>query len=298
MAKHIRFVSIKERMPSKIDGIEFEYSFELGTLKDAVFIPEHMYALDIQVSGTLQAVWRVSNKQVARIAAALATPYVLELARENRLVDLSPFILNTYSAPKSPPEEPHIEPGTVQAILAAAPPIVQAPISFLSEDISEVRDQINALTKSLWGDRILLLSQERPLFDMYKNAKSAEDFRARIQSLGIIIKDLNRATLAKAAKIQTTEGIGDFVLLERALETLTPAHEVVTAGTTFKQINSLRQGYPTHGDNADRFLQAHKYFGLPYPITDFSSAWEVILGRYFDAMKELRSLLSSAWSAN
>ena len=295
MAKYIRFVSIKER-PSRIDGIEFDYVFELGTLKDAVFVPKHMYVLDIQASRTLQTVWRVSNYQMARIAASLATPYVLELAREDRLGDLSPFKLNTYSAPKSPPEEPRIESGTIQAILATEPPMMQPSISFLSEDISEVRDQINALTKSLWGDRILLLSQERPLFDMYKNAKSAEDFRARIQSLGIIIKDLNRDALATAAGIQDPKDIGNFILLEKALGALTTAPEATAVVATFKQINFLRQGYPTHGDNAERFLRAHKHFGFPYPIADFSSAWEVILGKYFSAIKELRSLLSLAWS--
>ena len=296
MAKYIKFVSINERVPSRIDGIEFKYTFELGTLTGDAFIAEHRYVLDIQASGTLQAVWRVSNEQMARIAAALATPYVLELAREDRLSELSPFKLNTYTAPKAPPEEPRVEAGTVQAVLAALPSSAQESMSFLSEDISEVRDQINALAKSLWGDRILLLSQERPLLDMYKNAKSAEDFRARIQSLGIIIKDLNRAALAKASGVADPKDIGDFILLERALSSIATASEATDIGTTFKQINYLRQGYPTHGDNADKFLQAHKHFGLPYPIADFSAAWEVILGKYFGAMKATRSLLSLAWS--
>jgi hypothetical protein len=298
MGKYIRFVSIKERVPARIDGTEFEYVFEVGSLRGDAFVAEKRYVLDIQASGTLQAVWHVSSEQMARIAAALATPYVLELAREDRLAELSPFKLNTYSAPKSPPEETRVEPGTVQAVPAAGPAPTQSVLSFLSEDISEVRDQINALAKSLWGERILLLSQERPLLDMYKNAKSAEDFRARIQSLGIIVKDLNRAVLAKVAAVADPKGVGDFILLEKALSSIAPVGEVSAIGTTFKQINSLRQGYPTHGDNTDRFLQAHKHFGLSYPIADFSAAWEIILGRYFDAMKELRSLLTSAWSGN
>lgn len=297
MAKYIKFISINERVPSRIDGIEFEYTFELGTLVGDAFIAERSYVLAIQASGTLQAVWRVSNEEMSRIAAALATPYVLELAREDRLSELSPFKLNTYTVPKVPPEKPRLEAGTVQAVLTALPSVGQTSISFLSDDISEVRDQINAITKSLWGDRILLLSQERPLLDMYKNAKSAEDFRARIQSLGIIIKDLNRATLAKAARIADTKDIGDFILLERALSSIATTSEATAIGATFKQINFLRQGYPTHGDNADKFLQAHKHFGIPYPIADFSAAWEVILGKYFAAMKDIRSLLSLAWSA-
>jgi hypothetical protein len=111
MGKYIRFVSIKERVPARIDGTEFEYVFEVGSLRGDAFVAEKRYVLDIQASGTLQAVWRVSSEQMARIAAALATPYVLELAREDRLAELSPFKLNTYSAPKSPPEETRVEPG-------------------------------------------------------------------------------------------------------------------------------------------------------------------------------------------
>lgn len=233
---------------------------------------------------------------MTRIAAVLATPYVLELAREDQLAELSPFKLNTYSAPKFPPEEPRIEAGTVQAVVTATVGPSVSSLTFLSEDISEVRDQINALAKNLWGDRILLLSQERPLLDMYKNAKSAEDFRARIQSLGIIVKDLNRPPLAKAAGVADPKDVGDFILLEGALKSIAAESEVGAICATFKQINFLRQGYPTHGDNADKFLQAHRHFRLPYPIADFSAAWEAILGNYFSAMKEIRTLLSAAWS--
>jgi len=63
-----------------------------------------------------------------------------------------------------------------------------------------------------------------------------------------------------------------------------------------KNINYLRQGYPAHGDNAKRHLDAHAFFGLPYPIMDFGNAWERVLARYFDAMKEMRDVLSAVWT--
>jgi len=56
-----------------------------------------------------------------------------------------------------------------------------------------------------------------------------------------------------------------------------------------------RSPYPTHGDNAKKFLDAHRYFGIPYPVNDFSDAWETILGRYFYAMRTFMSALSTAW---
>jgi hypothetical protein len=295
-AKHIKFAGIKERSPSRIDGREFEYTFEIGTLNNGVFVREQCYVLDIQTSGTLEAIWRVSNVQLMQIAASFASTYVLELASEDRLAELSTFKLHTYNAPQSPPKELRLEPGTVQAVPATHATPDPASYSFLSENISEVRDQVNALAKSLWGDRILLLSQERPLFDMYKDAKSTEDFSARIQSLGIIVKDLNRTTLAKATAEKYPKDIPDFILLERALQSIANESEVSAICTTFKQINYLRQGYPTHGDNADKLLMAHQHFQLPYPIVDFSAAWETILGHYFNAMKRILSVMSAAWT--
>jgi hypothetical protein len=57
----------------------------------------------------------------------------------------------------------------------------------------------------------------------------------------------------------------------------------------------LRQGYPTHGDTAKKYLSAHRFFKLEYPITDHEAAWESILGDYFSAMRELLTILSTAW---
>jgi hypothetical protein len=175
MSTYIRFNCLTERTPPQIDGIEFEYAFEIGRIVNGTFVPERAYVLDIQASGTLQAVWHVSNEMMGRIAAALARPYVLQLAREDRLNDLVPFKLNTYTAPKTPPAEvPPLEAGPVEPVAPARTQPRLASLSFLSEDISELRDQINALSKNVWGARVLLLSQERPLFDMYKSASSPQ----------------------------------------------------------------------------------------------------------------------------
>jgi hypothetical protein len=295
MSKFIRFLELRETTPPGLDGHRYHMAFQVGEKRGDAFHPTETHAVDVEASRTLQTVWNKSDEQMAAYTGTAASSYVLEMARENRLHELQTLRLNTYTAPKEPPQSPKVEAGAVLPLSDTQPSNKAPGFSFLSEDISEVRDQINALAKDLWGDRILLLSQERPLLDMYKNAVSAEEFRARIQSLGIIIKDLNRGVLGKIAGIDPKD-TGDFILLEKALCSVTQASEVESIGTTFKQINYLRQGYPTHGDNAEKFLIAHKHFGLPYPIADFSAAWEGILGQYFAAMKTLLSVLSSAWS--
>lgn len=296
MKQFIRLLGIVKRPQSRIDGSEYDLFFELGTQTEQTFTQLKAFTVLVQVSGTLEAIWRISSEEMGKVAAALTLPRILELAREGKLDEIEPIKLNTYSAPHQPPPDRAPE-GSMHALVEAASPKQDSVTSFLSEDISEVRDQINALSKAVWGDRILLLSQERPLLDMYKNAQTQLDFRARVQSLGVIAKDLNRPVLAKAAALSDHGSVGDFVLMEMALETIAPKDQITPLTAVLKQVNSLRQGYPAHGDNADRFLAAHRYFGFPYPITDYSAAWEQILGKYFNAMKGIRELLSSAWQA-
>ena len=230
------------------------------------------------------------------IVAGVALPEVIKAVREGRETELQTIKLNTYSMPHEPPGM-WLGEGTIHLLNEPELPNFGVRLSFLSDDISEVRDQINALTKSLWGDRILHLSQERSLLDMYKSAENQTEFRARIQSLGVIAKDLNRPLLAKVSKTTDYSAVGDFVLLECALATLANGTAPAAVTANLKQINSLRQGYPAHGDNADKFLQAHRHFSLPYPVKDFEAAWERILSGYFSSMKELRNVLSQAWQA-
>jgi hypothetical protein len=296
MPQALRLLAIVKRPVSRIDGSEYDLFFEIGTLDDDVFSAERHIQVLAQVSGTLEAIWNISPDTMGKIAATIALPRVLEAVREGRETELKTVKLNTYSVPHEPPAVRAAE-GSIHPLTEPEPLKSSQPLSFLSDDISEVRDQINALAKSLWGDRILYLSQERPLLDMYKSAEDQTEFRARIQSLGVIAKDFNRTLLAKVSATTDPAGVGDFILLERALETLGDANAVKAVTANLKQINSLRQGYPAHGDNADKFLQAHRHFNLPYPVEDCAAAWERILSGYFSSMKALRDLLSRSWQA-
>jgi hypothetical protein len=56
---------------------------------------------------------------------------------------------------------------------------------------------------------------------------------------------------------------------------------------TLRNINRLRQCYPVHGDRVEGVLEAHKYFEIDYPITDYSSAWKKLLNGYLKALQQL-----------
>lgn len=294
--KFIRFLELREVNPAGLDGHRYSLAFEVGEKRGDSFHPLTAHKLDVEASGTLQAVWNKSDQQMATYTGTSAISHVLDLARRSQLEAApEPFRLNTYTAQKVPPESPLLQPGVILPLDQTLPPPEPQTFSFLSDDISELRDQINALAKDLWGGRLLLLSQERPLFDMYKPAKNADEFRVRIQSLGIIAKDLDRDLLRRITAVQDDAKIGEFVLLEMAIQSLASTEIASSVCTPLKQINNLRQGYPTHGDNAKKFLDAHRYFGLPYPVTSFPEAWEIVLARYFDSMRILMRELSIAW---
>lgn len=295
--KFIRFLELREITPAGLDGHRYRLGFEIGEKRGDTFHPLQAREVEVQASGTLQAVWGKTDTQMSVYSGTSAASHVLDLAKKNSLDALDePYLLNTYTAPKEPPESPRVEPGVLIPVEESASMPEPIAFSFLSDDISELRDQINALSKDLWGDRLLLLSQERALFDMYKAATTADEFRLRVQSLGIIAKDLNRAMLRQVAAVAPDAQIGDFVLLGRAIQTLAKAGASDPICEPLKQLNNLRQGYPTHGDNAKMFLEAHRYFRLTYPVTAFSDGWESVLAKYFESMRALRDVLSAEWN--
>ena len=79
------------------------------------------------------------------------------------------------------------------------------------------------------------------------------------------------------------------------LEKYSSVDEAKQICDVLKNINELRKGYPAHGDNTPKFLKAHTFFKIKYPINDYQSAWESILGAYFQAMKKMLKVLSVEW---
>jgi hypothetical protein len=77
-------------------------------------------------------------------------------------------------------------------------------------------------------------------------------------------------------------------LLRRKIAT---AEKATSVCGPLKNINHLRKGYPTHGDNVDQFLSAYDFFKLTYPIEDYAAAWDTLLGAYLKAIQSLRNLL-------
>ena len=291
MAKHLRFNSLKPIEDHGLDGHKYELRFDVGELIDGTFKPLENYKIPVTVSGTLQAIWQQSDAQIAATSASAAAHIITDAASSGALGDLKEVQLTTYTAPRKPPLALRIGPDTLIPI-PEAPTVEQSAgrISFLSDDISDVRDQVNALSRDLYRDRLLELPQERAILDVYKPTRTPEEFRSRVASIATICTAMNMGLLRKHAK-DAPEGTGSLMLLDTFLRKIATIEQATSVCGPLKNINHLRKGFPTHGDNADQFLRAHDFFKLSYPIEDFAAVWDTLLGAYLTAMKSLRNIL-------
>jgi hypothetical protein len=237
---------------------------------------------------------QTSNAPVEDASASAASTIITDIASRGALSELEPIQLNTYTASRQPPTAPRATAGALIPIPERPEPIPQPErFSILSEDISELRDQINTLTKALIGGRLLELPQERAILDIYKSAETQEEFRHRVQSLAGICVAINKSVVGNTLGKQSTADVGSISLLQEYLEKVAGTESASNVCNVLKNINELRKGYPAHGDNTDKFLYAHDFFGLTYPIEDYPTAWDAILGAYLRAMKALLDVLVS-----
>ena len=121
-------------------------------------------------------------------------------------------------------------------------------MSFLSNDISAIRDEVNAIAKEIIGDKLLELPQERALFDMSKPWMTQEEFASRVASLGGVVTAINKPAIGKFLK-KSTDHAGSLMVLEDLLATISSSDSAKKVCDVFKGINALRQAYPIHGDN-------------------------------------------------
>jgi hypothetical protein len=294
MTKFIRINKLEEISSPGLGGHRYLLSFDVGEMSGNVFKPIDSRHATVTSSGTLQAVWGQNDSQMRQSAATAATSFILTtVASQGSLDDLEIIKLTTYSAPETPPKGPQALPGAIIAVPEREAVKEERPnMSFLSDDIAEVRDQINALSRDMFGGRLLELPQERAILDIYKPAESPEEFRSRVQSLAGMCTAVNKKLIGQHLKKDLTTRDGILMLLEELLTSLCGSLQATEVCNILKNINHLRKGYPAHGDYIDKFLPAHDFFQVPYPITDFAAAWDEILGGYFHAMKSLSQILA------
>jgi len=298
MTRFLKIVELKEIPRANIDGHKFNLFFEIGHMTGTQFQRETEGSVEVVISGTLQAVWGVPDNQIQYPTGTAAAAKILEQASVKTPLQFEPIHLNTFSATERPPTQPQIGPGALIPIpdrdqesqLAREAPR----LSIISSNISEIRDFINTISEKLIGDRLLLLLQERPLLDIYKDVRSPEEYSSRIQSLAGLTIAINKEAVGKFLGKEKVKDIGSLNLIEELLNKFADSSRANSICTVFKRLSDLRNGYPAHGDYVKRVVESHDFFKISYPVEDFSLAWDTILGKYFEAMKEMMTVLKQA----
>ncbi|MEX2053082.1 MAG: hypothetical protein WD898_02550 [Candidatus Paceibacterota bacterium] len=310
MSKFLRFRKFRDVTPAGLDGHVFKLSLDVGKIVGTEFVPDESGDLEVWMSDSLQTIWGIPDSQLQSATGSLAASTVTHRVNLGYRDIFQPLRLSTFSPPALPAD---------YASFSSVPlvPIPQRDMklepaheekdrfSILSDDISDIRDKINTLSTYLLGDRLLQLPQERALIDMYKEARTDEQFSSRLQSLAGLTTSINKSLILQAFKTSEVESIqhkhdhrdirkiAPILILEELLALYSTPEDASRICTVFKRLNNLRQGYPVHGDNAQNYLGAIDFFKLQYPIEDFSIAWDTILGKYFKAMRDLLKVLTS-----
>jgi hypothetical protein len=165
----------------------------------------------------------------------------------------------------------------------------------LAAAIIDIRDSINALFHERHNEKLLLLNSERDLLQMFRMARSEEEFRYRVCALSNICSELNVGALRKSTGNADSQA-ASIGLLEEYLAANTA--DLKPALTTFRAIRSLRKAFPIHNDNATNVLRAYKQLGIPYPLSDYATAWAHLLQEYLAALRSLLEALEKGRQAN
>ena len=150
--------------------------------------------------------------------------------------------------------------------------------------IIEIRDYINAIFKERHGGKLLILKEERDVLQFFISTNSSEEFIYRLSALRNVVTNLNEAILREITKIDDSQ-VKSLSLLEKYLLTYNNYDDFSIK--VFRSINRLRQAYPIHGDNINGVQDAHKFFKLEYPISDYSESWKKLLINYLDALRRI-----------
>lgn len=274
------------------DAIEFLYPFYIVD-SNLVGKPEEKsrstkHELKVGVSGTLAACWQLPSNLLERVLFEYGSRHLIQKLKDGALSDKEELFLHTGNAETPCPFDPQrigvvqgsrFEVDNVEEKLMENPSFLQ-----LASKIIDTRDNINALFHDRFGGKLIIAREERDLLQFFRDATTVEEFFFRICALANAATNLNIDILRKTTKT-SDKNIKSIGLLERFIEQNNYENHVTIK--MFRTINKLRQSYPVHGDRTDGVMKAHKYFGLNYPIADYSSAWSTVLMSYLDALEML-----------
>jgi hypothetical protein len=98
---------------------------------------------------------------------------------------------------------------------------------------------------------------------------------------------MNKDILRKLTGITDTNDGSVNLLKAYLLNKNAPSDLVIKP---LQHFGRIRNGYPAHSDYAD-VVESYRYFGISYPVENFSGSWQLLLNRYLKVLQELKLIL-------
>ena len=303
MKKTIRFHKAKEVQEGRdAYQVMFNYSIVDSTL---IGQPEEesstqYYRIKTSISGTLLTMWDARDQKlsdlrnVVKILYEFSWRHIIEKLKENTLMEYEELWLHTASQPKACPFNPDkIVDNLSEAIkseIGNEELMQDITLLQLATSIIELRDYINAKFKEIYGHELLLISCERDLLNLFKDALSNEEFSFRLNALQNLVTQINVKFLREITGIQDNQK-KSISLLEAYLKTLSHYDDSIVE--VYRNINRMRQAYPIHGNNTNGVQEAFAYFNIDYPNYNFSESWKILLTSYRNTLQKILEIMSS-----
>lgn len=297
--KTIRFLG-GMHLPRQRDAIEYVFDFSIID-SNLIGMPEERTSteyvtIQTSITGTLHAMWSNQDPSldIMKVLFEFSKRHISEKIKEGTILQKEALWLSTTSQPQSSPFESskiQMRNGDSFDVEILGVPIMEnSSYMQLATNIIETRDYINGVAKEKLGGRLLSLLSERDLLQLFREAKTEEEFVYRMSALKNIAINMNEELLKNS--IQTDKTVtGSINLFENYLKQSSEYDE--TPIKVLRSINRLRQAYPIHTDAADGVQDAHRFFVLPYPIKNYDQAWRTILVSYSDALKRIFEILNA-----
>ena len=274
------------------DAVEFLFPFRVVD-SELVGAPEEasrssLHRLRLGVSGTLYAIWGLNGLDLVKVLFEYGKRHIAQKLKDEALAENEELMLHTGNAESPCPFDPsRIEnpTGAVVEVNVGETRFMQDfGIIQLASQIIDARDNINALFHHKHGIKLIITQEERDLLQFFRDANSQEEFFFRVCGLANAVGGMNLDGLRQVTGVTDTQR-RTISLLEEYLKQNDIYDEQIIL--TLRAIYRLRQGYPVHGDRVSGVLDAHNYFGLGYPVSNYSEAWRSLLLNYLDALQKL-----------
>jgi hypothetical protein len=292
---YIRFLDPYE-IPTTRDAFEVSYAYKI--VEGEYFNqPEqdfytNNYSLKVGITGRMDAAWRAKDKSfnLMKVLFEFGKRHVIQKLKDKTIQEKEELIISSTTHPDNCPFDSsridYPNDKWIEIKLENEPIMKQEEFSDLAAFIIDTRDNINTLFHKLHNDKLFFLHQERDLLQLFRNAQSPEEYIFRVNSLRNIIISINVTKLIEIVNDNQTDN-KSINLFERYLKKEFSKDYEDSIIKIFRHINRLRMSYPIHSDKVDGIIEALKYFGLIYPIDDFTNAWKTILTHYRNSLEIL-----------